>query len=312
MSYRFEFYISSSDGISRLHGIHWVPDKEVWAVIQLSHGMIDHVERYDDFARVMAAEGIAVIGHDHLGHGKTSGKESRGCFSAENGAFYVLEDIRIVAEYVKRQYQGVKHYILGHSMGSFFVRRYITLHADTIDGVVLMGTGGQSRIMLRAGSMAVKQVIKKEGRQSYNQFLHRLVLGSYNKPFQPGTTSHDWLSRDIEEARKYEADPDCQFIFSTGAYEDFFRIMLDIDKEKQVERIPRKLPILLISGDCDPVGEMGKGVKRVYNSFKRLGLSDVTMKLYHGARHELIHETNKEEVFTDIASWVKHHAWVSI
>lgn len=304
---RFEFYIPSSDGISRLHGIHWVPDKEVRAVLQVSHGMIDHIGRYDAFARAMAERGIAVIGHDHLGHGKTGEKEKHGIFAAENGAFYVLEDIRIISDYVKRQYRGVRHYILGHSMGSFFVRRYLTLHSDSVDGVVIMGTGSQSLVMLQAGSIAVKSIVKMEGRQSYNHFLHRLVLGSYNKPFEPGQTSHDWLTRDAEQAKRYESDPDCRFIFSNGAYEDFFQIMMDVHKEKQFERIPKRLPVLLISGDRDPVGEMGKGVKRVYYSYKRLGLTDVTLKLYPGARHELINETNKEEVYKDIGVWVEKH-----
>lgn len=307
MIYRFEFYIPSSDGISRLHGIHWAPDRAVRAVFQISHGMIDHIGRYDAFARTMAKRGIAVIGHDHLGHGKTGAKEKHGIFAAENGAFYVLEDIRIISEYVKRQYRGVRHYILGHSMGSFFVRRYLTLHSDSVDGAVIMGTGSQSLVMLQAGSIAVKCIVKMEGRQSYNHFLHRLVLGSYNKPFEPGETFHDWLSRDTEQAKRYESDPDCRFIFSNGAYEDFFQIMMDVHKEKQFERIPKKLPVLLISGDRDPVGEMGKGVKRVYRSYKRLGLTDVTLKLYPGARHELINEINKEEVYEDIGVWAEQH-----
>lgn len=308
MNGKFEFYIPSSDGISRLHGIQWAPTGEVRALLQISHGMVDHIARYDDFARAMNVRGIAVIGHDHLGHGKTGSREKHGIFAEENGAFYVLEDIRIAAGYGKRQYPGVPHYILGHSMGSFFVRRYLTLHADTVDGAVIMGTGSQSLLLLQAGSMAVRLAVEKDGRRDHNKQLHRLVLGSYNKSFEPGKTSHDWLSRDAEQAVKYEADPDCQFTFSNGAYEDFFQIMLDLKKEKQFERIPKGLPILLISGDCDPVGEQGKGVKRVYKSLKRMALTDVTMKLYKGARHELLNETNKKEVFADIGNWVEKHA----
>lgn len=308
MNGKFEFYIPSSDGISRLHGIQWTPAGDVKALLQISHGMVDHIGRYDDFARAMNRRGIAVIGHDHLGHGKTGNRENHGIFAEENGAFYVIRDIRIVAGYGKRQYPGAAHYILGHSMGSYFVRRYLTLHADTVDGVIIMGTGSQPPFLLWAGSLAVRLTVKKDGRRAYNKSLHRLVLGNYNKSFEPGKTAHDWLSRDVEQAVKYEADPDCRFIFSNGAYEDFFGIMLDLKKEKQFDRIPKGLPILLISGCNDPVGEQGKGVKRVYKSFKRLKLTDVTMKLYPGARHELLNEKNKKEVFADIGDWVEKHA----
>lgn len=304
MNSRFDFYIPSSDGMSRIHGVHWVPWGETKAALQINHGMLEHIGRYAGFAEAMNEKGIAVIGHDHLGHGKTARPGMLGTFADENGADFVLEDVKRVSDYVGRQYPNLPRFIHGHSMGSFFVRRYLTQYGADVAGAVIMGTGSKSGAVLKIGMLAVQHAIRKEGRDYHNERLHSLVLGSYNRPFEPGKTRHDWLSRDISEARKFEEDPDCRFIFSNGAYEDFFRIMEDLKRQRQFEQIPRTLPVLILSGERDPVGDRGKGVRKVYREFCGLGLTDVTMKLYPQARHELLNELNREEVYEDIADWI--------
>lgn len=304
MSSKFTFYIPSSDGKSRIHGVQWAPSGEVKALVQVTHGMIEHIGRYDAFAAWMNRAGIAVIGHDHLGHGLTARPGTLGQFAETDGAAYVLEDIRKVAEYAKRQYPGVPHILLGHSMGSFFGRRFIALHGELFDGAIFMGTGSQSKLSLKLALFAVKRAASKEGRPFCNEKLHQMVLGSYNKSFESGKTEHQWLSRDEQENRKYEADPYCQFKFSNGAYEDFFQVMYDVKAEKEFDRIPKELPVLFISGEKDPVGENGKGVKRACDSLKKHGLTRVEMKLYPEARHELLNELNREEVCRDIEQWV--------
>lgn len=304
MSMELDFYIPSSDKTSRIHGTHWLAVGRTRAVLQLSHGMIEHIGRYRQLAEYFTERGIAVIGHDHLGHGRTTAVEAHGVFAGENGAFYVLEDLRLVSEYVKRQYPGIPHFMLGHSMGSFFVRRFLTIYGEMVDGVILTGTGEQSGITLRAGSAVVAKAVRRMGRTAFDSRLHDLVLGGYNKHFSPTRTEHDWLSRDVEEALKYEADPDCQFIFSNGAYEDFFRVMVDLNQKKQFERIPKSLPILMLSGAQDPVGQKGRGVYRAYRKLKDAGIADISMKLYPGARHELFKEMNRLEVFDDIRVWM--------
>lgn len=306
-SIQTEFYIHSSDKTSKIHGIHWMCGGKTRAVLQIAHGMIEHIGRYSDFAKYLNSQGIAVIGHDHLGHGRTTVREKHGIFAGEQGAFYVLEDINRVSAYTKRQYPNLPHFLMGHSMGSFFVRRYLTLYPESLSGVIIMGTGEQLPIVLKTGYGFIKTAVKKAGRESFDQKLHKLILGGYNKGFEPGETEHDWLSRDVEQAMRYEADPDCQFIFSNGAYQDFFQVMLDLSKEKQFENIPKTLPILLVSGACDPVGQQGKGVKRVYKRLIKRELSDVTLKLYSQARHELLNEINNQEVFRDIRSWLDGH-----
>lgn len=304
MSIELDFFIPSSDKVSRIHGTQWVADGRTRAVLQLSHGMIEHIGRYRQMAKYLNRRGISVIGHDHLGHGRTTSVEAHGIFAGENGAYYVLEDLRLVSEYIKRQYPDIPHFLLGHSMGSFFVRRFLTIYGEMVDGVILTGTGEQHGFTLIAGSAVVARAVKKKGRSAFDEKLHNLVLGGYNKLFAPAKTRHDWLSRDMKEAIKYEADPDCQFIFSNGAYEDFFQIMTDLYFKKQFERIPKNLPVLLLSGTHDPVGQKGKGVNRAYKKLKEAGVTDISIKLYPGARHELINETNRLEVFEDIKVFI--------
>lgn len=304
MGSKFTFYIPSSDGKSRIHGIQWAPSGEVKAFIQVTHGMVDHIGRYEAFAKRMNEAGIAVIGHDHLGHGLTARPGTLGQFAEADGAAHVLEDIRRIAEYAKRQYPGVPHILLGHSMGSFFGRRFITLHGDMLQGAIFMGTGSQSTLMLKLALFVVKRAAAKEGRTFCSEKLHQMVLGNYNKSFESGKTEHQWLSRDEKENRKYEADPYCSFKFSNGAYEDFFQVMYEVKAEKEFSQIPKELPVLFVSGEKDPVGENGKGVKRACDSLKKYGLTKVELKLYPEARHELLNELNREEVCQDIAKWV--------
>lgn len=307
MRSKFTFYLPSVDGKRRIHGMQWGPSEEAKAVILIAHGMIEHIGRYEEFAEAMNEAGIAVIGHDHPGHGKTALPDRLGRFDEENGAACVLEDMRKIAEYAKRQYPGMPRFLLGHSMGSFFGRRFITLYGDLLNGAIFMGTGSQPTLVLKAAQYLVKRAVARDGREACDEKLHRMVLGSYNKRFEKGRTEHQWLSRDEEENRRYEADPYCQFHFSNGAYEDFFQVMIDVKKEMQFDRIPKDLPVLFLSGAKDPVGEEGKGVKRAYTSLCRNGLTEVEMKLYPEARHELLKELNRDEVYRDIAEWVSRH-----
>lgn len=304
MSSKFTFYIPSSDGKSRIHGVQWVPAGEAKAVLQITHGMIEHIGRYEAFAEAMNEAGIAVIGHDHLGHGLTARPGTLGQFAEENGAYYVLEDLKKIAEYCKKQYPGIPHILMGHSMGSFFGRRFITLYGELVDKAIFMGSGSQSSLLLKAARFTANRVVSKEGRTACSEKLHRLVLGSYNKAFETNVTEHQWLSRDTEENRKYEADPYCRFHFSNGAYQDFFQVLCDLKAGTQFSRIPKELPVLFISGEKDPVGENGKGVKRACEELKKAGLTKVEMKLYPEARHELLKELNKETVYEDIKNWI--------
>lgn len=307
-----EFYLRSSDGRNRLHGVMWLPDGKPRAVIQISHGMTEHIERYHEFAEVMTDHGIAVYGHDHLGHGKTVHSEADlGFFSEQGGAGFLVRDLRRMTGYGKKKFPGIPLILLGHSMGSFITRRYLNVYDDGPDGVILMGTGGQGELPVLAGYLLSSAVAAAKGSRFRSRLIHELSLGNYSRRFFPPRTGHDWLSRDVEKVHEYEADPSCSFLFTTGAYRDFFRLILETSRSEKQGRIRRGIPVLFLSGSADPVGENEKGVRRVYRRYARAGIRDLTLGFYRKARHELLNETNRKEVYGDILDWLKEHISVS-
>lgn len=304
-----ERFIPSSDGVSRLHVMHWRPEGEAVAVLQLVHGMTEHIRRYDEFARFLAAQGIAVVGHDQLGHGETAGAVERlGYFAKEKGEVYLIQDIRRVHHLTEKWYPGVPNLLMGHSMGSFMVRRYLTRYGAETDGVILMGTGNQSEFLLLLGMAVVRLTGLLHGGWYRSPLLHKLVLGNYNRKIRKAETDSDWLSRDRERVRQFEDDPYCHFRFTCSAYEDFFQVMLDLKHRKWLRKMPKDLPIFLVSGKEDPVGSYGRGVGSLYRLYRRLGMEDVELKLYDGCRHELVNEIGREQVFEDLSSWCLKHS----
>lgn len=306
-----EFYIPSSDGVSKLHCMEWVPEGEVKAVLQITHGMVEHIGRYREFAEFLAGRGIAVYGHDHLGHGKTAEKkEDLGFFGEKGGSVVPIKDIRRLTRYGKKRFPGVKLFLLGHSMGSFFARRYLSVYPDGPDGVILTGTGGPAAGLVAFAYLLSCAVCGLKGSRCRCRLLYELSLGNYNRQFKPVKTSYDWLTRDEERTAAFEADPDCQFIFTAGAYRDFFRVILEDIRAEKRGKVRTDMPMLFLSGEEDPVGEKTKGVRRVYEAYDQAGAADMTIGFYSGARHEVLNETNREEVFEDIYDWLVRHALV--
>lgn len=299
--------IPSSDGVSTLYGRMWVPEQKPVAVLQLVHGMKEYVERYDSFARWMAKRGVLVAGHDQLGHGRTAQNGRRGRFADRNGAAFLIKDIHRVTIAMRERFQDLPYFMMGHSMGSFLLRRYITLAGTGLSGIILMGTGGHSLPVIAAANAVAGSIGLAKGREYQSPLLYKLVTGKFNECFRPVRTPHDWLSRNQERVSMFNRDPFCDFYFSCGAYEDFFQVLMDLNLHRDFRRIPRKLPILLVSGAKDPVGWFGKGVSRVYRTFCSLGLSNVEMRLYPGMRHELLGEIGREAVYEDLASWIGRH-----
>lgn len=304
MVLKTEFFLPSSDGRSRIHGIHWIPEGKAVAVFQIVHGMIEYIDRYDEFAKYLAGYQIAVVGHDQLGHGKTSREEDFGYFADREGAACILGDICKISQYCIRQYPALPHFIMGHSMGSFFLRRYLASFQETLAGVILIGTGDQPLPVLAAGMGCILLMGIWKGDRYRSKFLHNIVLGNFNKSFRPTVTSYDWLTRDGAAAYDFATDFYCSFYFTCRAYCDFFQIMLSLKSIRYLKSLQCELPVLLLSGDKDPVGQRGRGVKRVFRSMKAAGIKDIDIKLYPGARHEILKEINKKEVFQDIKDWV--------
>ena len=234
-----ELKIPSSDGRSILHVMHWRPVGQPRAVLQIAHGMTEHVGRYGEFAAALAEQGIAVIGHDHLGHGKTAGCEEKlGFFAEKNGAIFLVQDIHRVHVRAVKLYPEIPKFILGHSMGSFLVRRYLTKYGWEEDGAILMGTGDYPAGVLLLALAAVNGTALVRGDRCRSRLLHHLVLGNYNRRIPGAKTPDDWLSRDEEKVNQFVEDPLCQFRFTCSAYRDFFRVMLDLKKKRWVKKMP--------------------------------------------------------------------------
>ncbi len=298
-----KFEIESSTG-KKIAGRIWRQErKEYKGIIQLVHGMQEHIGRYTEFAEFLSQKGYIVIGHDHLGHGETvKNEEEYGHFSDKHGWSNLVDDIHKVQAFAKKEYPDLKYTIFGHSMGSLLVRTYITKYKDKIDKVIICGTSGK-RLGIISGIFLIKLMKIFLGKKYKSELIEYLVTGSFNKKFNPNRTVADWTSRDQESVDEFISDKKCLKNFTLQAYEDLLKGSLYVSKQKNVNK-SIKVPILITSGDKDPVGENAKGVIRVYKMFEK-GNYEVDIRLFKDARHELLNEINKEEVFCYILNWIE-------
>lgn len=301
------FYYKSSDGIE-IYARKWLPqDEKTKAVVQIAHGMGEHIGRYHDFAQALTEKGYAVYGNDHRGHGLTATDErDKRYFAEENGFEEVVRDMYALTNQISAEQGNIPVFLFGHSMGSFLSRRYIQLYGNTLNGVILSGTGQVPSVVREAGRMAAKMEIKLKGKRTPSPLLDRLSFGQYNRPFKPARTDFDWLSRDTQAVDFYINDPLCGGIFSAGFFYDLLSGIKQASTQSLIEQVPSALPIFLVSGDHDPVGGRTKGVLKTYKALKKAGIKDVTYKFYPQGRHEMLQETNREEVIEDIINWLEH------
>lgn len=277
------------------------------AVVQIAHGMVEHIMRYDAFARYLNKQGFLVVGHDHRGHGKSiSEKEGYGVFPQTSLA--LVEDLDSIYQRVKQAYPNLPYFLLGHSMGSFLVRLYARFYKPELNGLIIMGTGQISPWVSRVAMFLSGGFSVFSGHHYRSKFFHRMTLDKYMKVFSPKRLRADWLSRDRETVNQYMNDDMCQFLPSVGMYHEIFRFTYHACSKKGLsEMAPKTLPILLISGDKDPVGEFGKGVLHLGYLLKMNGYQKVRVRLYRGARHEILNEINKEDVYRDITTWLNNN-----
>lgn len=301
-----EFTYDSRDNITKIHAIRWVPQKgEIKGVIQIVHGMVEHIDRYDEFARFLTEKGFVVVGNDHLGHGESINDEkNRGYFCKKDGATVLVRDVHRLKKLTQKAFPGKPYFILGHSMGSFITRKYMMEYGKGIDGAIIMGTGSKPDWLLSLGIGFTRVLTMIHGENYRSNYINNRAFGSYNKRFLPARTSHDWLTKEAAKVDEFEQDSRNDFIFSLNAYETLFRIIKYIQKEENFENVPRELPLFLVAGEDDPVGDFGEGVKKVYEQYKKLGYQNIAMKLYPEDRHEILNETDREIVYQDISNWV--------
>lgn len=302
-----EFYFDSRDGINKVHAVRYTPDGgEVRCVVQIIHGMAEYVERYEPFAEFLTNHGFVVTGDDHLGHGKTVPEGGQyGYFCEQDPATVVVRDVHRLKKTTQALYPNVPYVILGHSMGSFILRNYLCRYGTGITGAVIMGTGMQAPGLIKVSKAMV--AIQKTfcGSKHVSKFIDKAAFGSYNKRFEPKRTNVDWLSRDTEQVDRYIADPLCGFTFTVNGFQTLFELISRIQKKENLEKIPKDLPIFMVAGADDPVGDYGEGVKRAYASLQEVGLTNMQLKLYEKDRHEILNELDRDTVAQDIYDWIR-------
>ena len=300
-----DFYFNSSTGKNKIHARMCVPDAEPRAIVQIIHGIAEYIDRYDEFMSFLADNGIIAVGTDHLGHGKSiESDEQTGFFAYDNGWDYVVRDEEVLRLAMHENYPELPIIVFGHSMGSFMARTLLIRYPDAFNAAIISGTGNQGAALVNGGLIMGNLVTGLKGAHHYSKFLNNLAFGSYNKIYDNPKTEYDWLSRDEANVQKYIDDPLCGFIPSCSLFRDMMTGVKFITNKKNLTAMNKNMPVYFMSGDMDPVGECGKGVQKAYNNFLEAGMKDVSIKLYPGGRHEMLNEINKDEVYTDILTWL--------
>ena len=283
----------------QLHTIYWIPEGDVKAVLQIVHGMSEHMERYDEFGRYLAERGVLVVGHDHLGHGLTAkDEEELGWFGWPDGNEYLIGDIHRTREKTQFRYPGVPCFLLGHSMGSFLTRQYLSVYGEGLTGAVIMGTSDLPNVLLKASEKLCLWMGKRKGWRYRSPFIDSFIIRGFEKKL-----GIEWLSKNDESNRKYQDDPMCGFAFTLNGFYHFFRTVQRANGLEAGGRMPKDVPILFASGAEDPVGSNGRGVKAVFRRYRKRG-AQVDLKLYEGMRHEILNEVDRMTVYRDLYDWM--------
>ena len=301
-----DFRFSSASGNNNIHCRMWTPDGDPIGVVQLVHGVAEHIARYNDFAMFLADNGFVAVGDDHLGHGLSVNDDSElGWFAEKDGWELIVKDEKTLRDMMREKYPNVPLILLGHSMGSFMARTYIGYYPDDFDLCILSGTGHTPGVVCRMGRMLARREIRRHGSKYRSATLQQMAFGSYLRGIENPIGANDWICRDEAVIRAYDADPLCGF---GGSAELMYEMMVGLEtigSSRHIMKMRKDLPIYFISGSADPVGGWGKGVRTVFDRFKGIGMQDVTIKMYPDARHEVLNELNKQEVWADVLSWIE-------
>ena len=307
MSQITDFYFPSSSGSCQIHARQWLPDEGPYVgIVQLLHGMTEHIERYDAFAQFLNSHGYIVVGNDHLGHGTSvASKADLGYFAEHDGWTHVSNDTRTLQIMTARLYPNLPYFLFGHSMGSFLTRTYLIRFPGTVDGAVLCGTGYMGTGLIHAAKVAAHAEKLRIGIRGKSKLLMSMSIGSYNKQFQPVRTGNDWLSVNRENVDAYNADPLCGFDTTVGFFSDLADGLALIHSPKKLAQMKKETPVFFIAGGLDPVGNNGDGVRKVYEIFKNTGMTDVDIRIYPGLRHEILNEVCHDLIYQDVLTWLE-------
>lgn len=292
----------------QLSVVLWEEVQNPIGVLQISHGMAEHILRYAEFAQFLNANGYIVCGHDHRGHGDSvQSEDAYGFLSSEEGWDKLVSDIHLVTLKLKALYPNLPIFILGHSMGSFALRDYLTRFGSSIEGAIICGTGNNPLWLNQVALWLAKRECKKQGPKHPSSLMTKLSFGSYNRKFKPNKTEFDWLSRDEIQVYKYIEDELCGKVFTSQFYVDFLEGLISLSKQVNVNKILKDKPYWFISGEDDPLSKGGEAIFTVANQFKAAGASKVDVKIYPEARHELINEMNRQEIYSDVLLWLNEN-----
>ena len=301
-----DFSFASSTGQNTIHAVKCVPEGQICGVVQIAHGIAEHIGRYADFMAFLAENGFLAVGNDHLGHGGSSRNNvEKGLFALKNGWTYAVDDMAKLHDIMHAEVPDVPYILFGHSMGSFLTRTYILRYPEKYDLVILSGTGHQSKALVTGGCLMADALCATAGAGAWGDTLNKAAFGSYLSRIENPRTPCDWLSRDEAVVDRYMADENCGFVCKNGLYRDMMHGIKFIMKPDNLALMDKTKPVYFLSGAEDPVGDYGKGVERAYKAFCSAGCTDVMMKLYPGGRHEMLNETNRDEVYRDTLSWIE-------
>lgn len=297
--------VPSKTGLGEIYAEVW-PAKESKAVLQIAHGMAEHIGRYADFAEFLAENGYTVIMNDHAGHGKSiQSDRHQGYFGSTDGWKHIVDDMKQLHDYAATQFPGIPVVLMGHSMGSFLSRAYAVQYPLDHAMYILSGTAGRN-VLTGFGKLAAKWEIRRRGPMKPSSFLQKMSFGQYNKRVDNPHTANDWLSREEAVVAEYEADPLCGFPFTAEAMLDLFSVMEYVSGRSWAAKVA-DVPIYIFSGDEDPVGNYGKGITQVRKWLEETGHHHIKVKLYEGGRHEMLNEVNKEEVYRGVLGFLREN-----
>jgi alpha-beta hydrolase superfamily lysophospholipase len=294
-----------SEGV-HIYTYEWHPEFEKSkAVVQISHGMAETAERYERLAQTLTNHGYIVVANDHLGHGKTAGSLDKVGILGAGSFNRMVKDMAELSDRISKAHSGLPIFLLGHSMGSFLTQQYMYRFPSKVSGIILSGSIGNPSSALGIAAKIAAFEAKLRGGNYRSKLLNSLSFGSYNKAFRPNRSNFDWLSRDTAEVDAYINNPFCGAVFTASFFHDLFKGLQETYLEANMRKIPKELPVYVFSGENDPVGGMGKGVRQLLRIYHELGLKQVSSTLYPEGRHEMLNELNREEVMSDLLAWLE-------
>lgn len=306
-----EINYKSQDGITNIHAIIWKPTTEVKAIVQISHGMVEHINRYENLAYELNKHGILVCGNDHLGHGLSiTSPNNYGYFCKKKQDEVLVSDLHKLTNIIKKDYPNTPYFLLGHSMGSFIARNYIEVYSEDLTGSIIVGSGFKSGIVTTFAQIVtwITQFYH-HGWYYRSPFLYKQTNGGFARRFEEGKENpHCWLTTDQSIIDAYKNDTMTNFKFTCNAYYGLFTLIKKACSKKYCKKIRKDLPILIQSGKDDPVGDFGQAIYKIEKLYKSVGIKDVKIKIYNGMRHEILNEKNRVLVINDIVNFIKEKA----